>query len=378
MAYNNTATFLGNAMRNSGMFKQNNFGGGNVLPPHLQPVRPQPMRQPTTQVPTQQQTAQPRPYMAHAAGSTTPAPGRMPANPFTANLMSAASVGAGDVSTPGYAPPATAITPSPGGTYEPVHSGIQDPLLQPGFEQPPLSEAGQNELSEMEQLIQALSQLFDGGGGVPLENLGGFIEMIMANPTPFSSEIFQRNLALGNQALEEGRAKAHDRLVADASRRGVFYGTPLTTGIQDLDIETAKAREDMITRLQLGEMERFSTDRNTAIQNALRFGELASSNEQARANTAQMLGMLALQAMFDPNQTLAGLPFSFGEDGGLDIASMLASLMSESGMNEGDFMAQIQRFIDSLTGGGRGNTPAPQPNPEDVREGNPTDTGATA
>jgi hypothetical protein len=87
----------------------------------------------------------------------------------------------------------------------------------------------------------------------------------------------------GVQNLDDQRRMAEDRAKADAANRGVYYGSPLTTSLGDINSQFLRGQSDLETNLIRDQAQRQQQDRMSAIQAILQYGQ-QQQNGQAMDN----------------------------------------------------------------------------------------------
>jgi len=121
-----------------------------------------------------------------------------------------------------------------------------------------------------------------GGGPVDLRDLGGEIEKLLGNPSRFSEKAFKRSKkqAMDEIDLLEGRALGDQR--ASAASRGVFFGTPGSSGEAKVREGAQVARNRSLTDLLQRQADTLGSDRRSAIDQAMGFGREARESQMAK------------------------------------------------------------------------------------------------
>lgn len=110
-------------------------------------------------------------------------------------------------------------------------------------------------------------------GAVGLENLRAVLERGLANNSRYSGDLITRLQDQMSGNLNDERRMAEDRAKADASARGVYYGSPLTTSLGDIGERYLKAQSSGQTDLLKQIADANATDKQSSIDNVFRFGQ---------------------------------------------------------------------------------------------------------
>lgn len=172
--------------------------------------------------------------------------------------------------------------------------------------------------------------------GEPIAGLSQFADWLvnrLNSPDPYGDEEVQRILASESSRRGEERRKAVGDLSVDAGRRGVFYGSPLTSGIGEVDTELQRQADvftNALTERRVNAREARSSD---TAQKALQFMGLAGDEKRAKNQLAIAAATLAQNGGLDPNSLLAMLM----NQGSGDTSSFSPELLAMFGsMFEGD------------------------------------------
>lgn len=177
-----------------------------------------------------------------------------------------------------------------------------------------------------------------GDGSWDLSNLAALLAQRLNQPSAFGTEEIQQLrewLASEREASRIGRTAD---LEADAASRGVFYGTPLTTSLGDLESELARAEAGHDVQLTQLAAQYQQEGMNRAIQDAMNFLQFASGERNSMFQNA----LAAANA---------------GGAGGPDINTLLAGIMglpggSVEGLDPG-FVELLSFLFPGITGGGQ-------------------------
>lgn len=163
-------------------------------------------------------------------------------------------------------------------------------------------------------------------GAIGLENLRGVIERQLGTPSRYDSELVQSIRQQGTQRLQDEANLLRDRAKADASARGVYHGTPLTSSLGDIDERYLRGLSDFETNLTREAANVRSQDMNNAIGAAMGFGR------EQRADTAlqsDILARLAQIGMYGA-PTIGNSVDAFSQlpipGGGSDMSALFALL----------------------------------------------------
>jgi hypothetical protein len=114
---------------------------------------------------------------------------------------------------------------------------------------------------------------------VALKDLGKFLENVLGNPSGFDTKTFKRSQkqAMDEIRLLEKRALGEQR--ASAASRGVFFGTPGSSGEARVREGAQIARNRSLTDLLQRQAETLGSDRSRAIDQAMGFGREARQSQ---------------------------------------------------------------------------------------------------
>lgn len=277
-------------------------GGGSNLPTFPQTRIPQPS------------TAAPGQPVTQGAQPVVQSPAMTPQEPMTTGGSmaplappTAPNIGlaGGGGQMPLQAPTAVPGLPQPGGQIP-----LQAPMATPAPTTP-------TALSPRQQ------------SAVPLSALGGYIEQQLGSPSRFDLPVVQNAFNFLAGDLDRQAAARNEQLRADAAARGVFYGSPLTTSQGDLATELQRGKGSLATQLLLNQAQTAGQDMNSAISNAMQFGQ----NQLGAQQFAAQMGLGALGQGFqggaDPNAAMnAIIALATGQppQGGNGIVDFLGAL----------------------------------------------------
>lgn len=174
-------------------------------------------------------------------------------------------------------------------------------------------------------------------GNIQIPGLSALADLLVARlnqPNPYGDSEVARIRGEGAASLEARRQDGIEGVRADANRRGVFYGTPLSSGMgrveTDMAREAATFENDLIERIVNSRENRS----NSTIQHALSFLGLAQDETQARNQLAIAAASLAQASGIDPNSALAFLMQMDGSSGAgmnSDAWALLGNLFQGEG-----------------------------------------------
>jgi hypothetical protein len=171
-----------------------------------------------------------------------------------------------------------------------------------------------------------------GQNSIPLGDLGKVIERFLGQPSRFGlPEVQQTRSAIREDLLADARVR-EAAAESDAARRGVYFGSPLTTSKGDIqsDLNRALARADADLLMEQARTQ--AGDRERAIGAGERFGQNAFLNELAR-------GQLGLNAA------------SLGSQGGPSIPGSVGTIAALPGAQTGGLDPALIALLGSLFGG---------------------------
>ncbi len=111
---------------------------------------------------------------------------------------------------------------------------------------------------------------------------------------------WQQAYQQGYQNLQDQAKLAGANAQADAAKRGVYYGSPLTTSLGDIDTQLQRGAGDLQSNLLLNQAQTMGANQQNAIQNVFQYGQNQNQADQFQAN-------LGLQ---EANSGFAGAPTS--------------------------------------------------------------------
>lgn len=216
---------------------------------------------------------------------------------------------------------------------EPVRR-VQD-FITPAGGQPP-APTGPGDRSRAEELFRQRTQGDVLGGQRPeaisLFNLGGLLERRLARPSRFDLPVVQESFDFLSQDLEDEARRAESQAVADAARRGVFFGSPLTTSLGDISERLQRGRAGLATDLLLEQARTAGGDVSNAIAQALQFGRAGTEAQAVQGDIARAmlsLGLAPAPTIGGATQGIAGIQPP-GGGGGLDpqLLFLLGTLLT--------------------------------------------------
>lgn len=243
-----------------------------------------------------------------------------------------------------------------GGPGEPPDRGAADlgDLAEESLDEQSREPAGPVEEPAADQDVGPL-----GPDAIGLDNLGAYIERLLAQPSGFDAQEIQqiRDTMAGQR--EEARGRAAGRISTDAARRGTFFST--IPAFQNRQLEERLAEEEALADAQLlsraAEMEQAGIGQ--ALQAAMQFlgqgtqaqlaqGQLALGNLQA--------GMQGMPTIPSSLAYLSQLPG--GQVGGMDPSTFaLLGMLMQQGQGGSGGGGGYQDLIDSIINGGSGPLP---------------------
>ena len=137
-------------------------------------------------------------------------------------------------------------------------------------------------------------------------------------PNPFGTAEIEALRESGRVEREQQRRAQTAALEADAARRGVFFGTPLTTGLGEMEAAIQRSADQ--TERDILQLVAEATERSSqaTLDDALQFLGMAGNEQQAMNQLAVAAAQLGQQGGIDPNSALALLMGMGGDAGGID------------------------------------------------------------
>lgn len=282
--------------------------GGGLTPPPGQPPIPPPQIQPTLQPPgttgptiggpTGAQPGIPQPQIQPPIGDPrTGLPGvGGPTIGGPTGAQPPIGGGGGFVGGGGF----TQGGPTFGGPGGPTIGGPTGPIGGGGLPGQPGTQGGLT--------LGGNPLVPEGQGAVPLGAIGGLLERQLANPSRFGSAQVQQAFTSLDQQLQDQANQANQAAIADAQRRGVFFGTPLTTSQGDIATQLQRGRGDLATNLLLSQAQTGAGDLQRAIQNVFQFG----GQQQQADQFAAQLGLQTLGLGLEGAPSIGGAAAQFG------------------------------------------------------------------
>ena len=96
---------------------------------------------------------------------------------------------------------------------------------------------------------------------------------MLDNPSAYGADQVDAARKQGYQKLDDTRKLMQDQAIADASRRGVYNGTPLTNSLGNIDAQYMRDATDLETNLSRDQAQRYQQDRLGAINAILGYGQ---------------------------------------------------------------------------------------------------------
>lgn len=167
-----------------------------------------------------------------------------------------------------------------------------------------------------------------------LRQLADFLAARLNSPGPYGDDEIQaiRDAFAVDRDRRQGDAVAG--ATSDAARRGVYFGTPLTSGLgeiaQGFERDTLAFDNELMDRIVQAREGRTESTINQALQ----FLGMANNEQQARDQLALAAAQIAQAGGIDPNSVLALLMgMGDGDGGGIDpqLYALLGSLFQGEG-----------------------------------------------
>jgi hypothetical protein len=95
---------------------------------------------------------------------------------------------------------------------------------------------------------------------------------MLHNPSRYGAEQAQATRTQGYQKLDDERKLAEDRATADAAKRGVYHGTPLTNSLGDIGERYLRGGADLETNIDRDQAQNFQNDRMNALKMIFEYG----------------------------------------------------------------------------------------------------------
>jgi hypothetical protein len=256
--------------------------GGGTQPPTLTPANQL----------TQQQNGGTlsNPYLTlrTPTSSTTTKPAITPPTTSQTGLPGVSSLpgaAGGPSGVPQIAPPAPGITPAAqlpgrtGNTLPNINMGMAEaPLLTPGPGAPAAQGAPPPQAA---------------GGSAPqttgsnaLSNLGDVLSQHLADPSRFDLPEVQKAYDFFKTDLTNQAKLADAQATGDASARGVYYGSPLTTSLGDISTQLQRGLGALSTNIGLEQAQTQGQDLTAALAQGLQFGGQAMTGQNLAFNQA--------------------------------------------------------------------------------------------
>lgn len=137
------------------------------------------------------------------------------------------------------------------------------------------------------------SQPFPSSGpkpAIPLNGLGGLLEQNLGNPSRYDADVVKDAYGFLKGDLEREATDARSGAINDANSRGVYYGTPLNSGLAKVDTDYQRGLGSLATSLMMDQAHTYGNDRQASLDNAFRFGENQQRGDQFNANLGLQMG----------------------------------------------------------------------------------------
>ena len=151
-----------------------------------------------------------------------------------------------------------------------------------------------------------------------MNDLGRVLEEQMGNPSRYGATEVQNAYRFMQQDLQDQANTARSSATADAARRGVYYGSPLTTSLGDIETQYQRGLGGLASSLAMDQARTYGEDQNRAIGNVFRFGENQQSQDRFRANLGLDTARLGYQNAPNWNAMATGFPGGDQGGGGVD------------------------------------------------------------
>lgn len=103
---------------------------------------------------------------------------------------------------------------------------------------------------------------------------------MMNSPSAYDQSVVQQTRQQGYAKLDDERRAAEERAKIDAQGRGVFFGTPLTNSLGDINERYLRGGADLEANLVRDQASRYQQDRMSAIQAILQYGQQQMQGQQ--------------------------------------------------------------------------------------------------
>src|SRR6266850_439405 len=125
-----------------------------------------------------------------------------------------------------------------------------------------------------------------GQGSDALANLGDVLSNHLANPSRFDLPEVKKAYDFFSQDLKDQARLAGSNAITDASARGVYYGSPLTTSLGDINTQLQRGLGALSTNIGLEQAQTQGQDLSNAIGQGMQFGQLGMQGQQNAFNNA--------------------------------------------------------------------------------------------
>lgn len=140
-----------------------------------------------------------------------------------------------------------------------------------------------------------IAPVVQGNGQDISTNLGNDINNQLQNPSRFDLPQVQQAYNFFKQDLQDQARLAGSNAIADANARGVYYGSPLTTSLGDINTQLQRGLGALATNIGLEQAQTQGQDLNSAIQNGMNFGQLGMVGQNQNFNQALQTALLGEQ-----------------------------------------------------------------------------------
>lgn len=170
-----------------------------------------------------------------------------------------------------------------------------------------------------------------GTEAVGLDSLQGLLERQLANPTRFDLPAVQQAYGFLGGQLEDQAQQARQSAVTDAQSRGVFFGSPLSSGLGRVEQARQQGLGTLASNVLLNQAQTGGQDQQAAFSNAFRFLENAMANDQFNAQLGLSglgLGLQGAPSIGGAVNAIASQQLPGAPQGG-NIGQLIASILGQ-------------------------------------------------
>lgn len=206
---------------------------------------------------------------------------------------------------------------------QPIGQGMFPAPQQPAPQPPPQQSGPGSQLGQDLYNRWRAPQQFQPGSNPFQGQLESRIGGQLANPSAYNSDMVLGTYNMLNQQLGQGYDYQRQQLQSEMARRGIDASTIHGQRYNDLGVEQARAQQNLAYQLMTDQAKQYGQDINTAISQAMGYGQQQFGQDTQRLNDYLGYGQQQWQNQFQTNQ--------FNADQNNQMNQLLLALMGGLG-----------------------------------------------